>query len=91
MSPILHPQLDNFLLGFVTACSLVAAVFFLRFWRMTRDFLFLAFAVFFAIQGAHNAIVLTLSHPNESHPWLFVLRLISVLVVLAAILAKNRR
>ncbi len=33
LSPLDHPVLDVFLLGFITACSLIAAMFFLRFWR----------------------------------------------------------
>jgi len=91
MSPISHPTLDIFLIGFTVACSLVASVFFLRFWRSTDDALFLAFAIFFAIQGILNSATLVLPHPNEGALSLFLLRLISVLGVLAAILAKNRK
>ena len=87
--PIGHPVLDVFLLGFVAGCSLCAALFFLRFWRQTRDSLFLAFAAFFAIQGLLNASVLSLDHPNEGTVWLFTLRLLSVLLVLGAIVRKN--
>jgi uncharacterized membrane protein HdeD (DUF308 family) len=89
MSPITYPLADTFLLGFITACSLVAAVFFLRFWRSTRDILFLAFAVFFLIQGGTSAVVVSLSRPNEGNFWMFLLRLLSILVVLGAILWKN--
>jgi uncharacterized membrane protein HdeD (DUF308 family) len=89
MSPLLHPLADVFLLGCITASSLVICLFFLRFWRATRDVLFLAFAVFFAIQGGTHAFVVSLSHPNEGSPWLFLVRLISILVVLGAILWKN--
>jgi uncharacterized membrane protein HdeD (DUF308 family) len=89
MVPIAHPIVDNFLLGFVAACSLVAALFFLRFWKMTRDPLFLAFVIFFVIQGFSNAFVISLHHPNIGHLWLFALRLFSILIVLVAILRKN--
>lgn len=89
MSPISHPLADIFLLGFVAALSLVAGVFFLRFWRSTRDVLFLAFAVFFLIQGGSNTAVVSLSHPNEGSFGLFLIRLLSILVVLGAILWKN--
>ena len=89
MSPISHPLADTFLLGFIAALSLVAAVFFLRFWKSTRDILFLAFAVFFLIQGGGDTVILSLTHPNEGSIWLFLLRLLSILVVLGAILWKN--
>jgi uncharacterized membrane protein HdeD (DUF308 family) len=89
MSPITHPLMDTFLLGFIAACSLVAGLFFLRFWRSTQDLLFLAFAAFFLIQGIRSTVVVSLSHPNEASPWLFLLHLLSVLVVLGAILRKN--
>jgi len=89
LSPILYPNLDYFLLGFIAACSLVAGLFFLRFYRSTRDPLFLAFLIFFVVQGCTNAAVLELSQPNIGTPMIFLVRLLSVLVVLAAILWKN--
>jgi hypothetical protein len=89
MSPIDHPVLDYFLLGFIAACSLVAGLFFLRFYRSTRDPLFLAFLIFFVVQGCTNAAILELPHPNIGTPMIFLIRLLSVLVVLAAILWKN--
>jgi uncharacterized membrane protein HdeD (DUF308 family) len=89
VSPIAHPVLDIFLLGFVASCSLCAAVFFLRFWRKTRDSLFLAFAAFFAIQGLLSASAASLQRPNEGTLWFFVLRLLSILLVLGAIVRKN--
>lgn len=89
MTPLAYPALDLFLLGFVAGCSLCASLFFLRFWRQTSDLLFLAFAAFFAIQGALNASVMTLDHPNEGTVWIFTLRLLSILLVLGAIVRKN--
>jgi hypothetical protein len=89
MSPIIHPVADTFLIGFIAAGSLVAGLFFLRFWKSTRDLLFLAFAVFFFAQAFGNSAALGFPHPNEGSGWLFLLRLLSDLVVLAAILWKN--
>lgn len=84
-----HPLTDVFLLGFIGACSSLAALFFLRFWRDSRDPLFLAFAAFFGIQGLVHTVVLMLPRPNEGNVWLFGLRSLSVLWVLGAILWKN--
>lgn len=89
LSPMMFPNLDYFLLGFIAACSLVAGLYFLRFYRSTRDPLFLAFLVFFVAQGCTNAVTLELSQPNLGTPMIFLIRLLSVLVVLAAILWKN--
>jgi hypothetical protein len=43
--------LYNFLAGAVTFGFLVSALFFLRFWRSTRDGLFMAFALAFGLLG----------------------------------------
>jgi hypothetical protein len=89
LAPLNHPILDVFLLGFVCAGSLVAALFFLRFWRTTRDALFMAFTVFFAIEGANEAYTATLRHPNVGSLAVTVVRLLAVLGILVAILWKN--
>lgn len=89
MNPISHPLADIFLLGVVTASYLLAGLFFLRFWWSTRDFLFLAFAVFFGIQGGSSVFIVSLSHPNEGSLWIGLVRLLSILAVLGAVLWKN--
>lgn len=89
MTPLIHPLADVFLLGFIAACSLVTTMFFVRYWRDARDPLFLAFAAFFGIQGGATIAVLLLPHPNEGNVWLFLMRSLSVLWVLGAILWKN--
>ncbi len=89
LAPLDHPVADAFLLGFVAACSLAAALFFLRFWRTTRDLLFLAFSAFFAIQAVAYSVLISSAHPNEGGAWFSILRLAALAGVLAAILRKN--
>lgn len=89
LAPISHPTLDSFLLGFICASSFLAAVFFLRFWRHTRDSLFLAFTLFFAIEGGNEAYVASLKHPNVGTFAVTIIRLLAVLGILGAILWKN--
>jgi hypothetical protein len=89
LAPIGHPALDSFLLGVVSASSLVAALFFLRFWRHTRDPLFLAFTIFFAIEGANEPYLGTLPHPNIGNFTVTLIRLLSVAGILGAIVWKN--
>lgn len=91
IAPITHPRLDFFLLGYVAAVSAVTALFFLRFWKQTRDPLFLAFAVFFAVQGFTRAVGVSSPNPNLVIGWVYTLRLLSVAVVVFAILRKNFR
>jgi hypothetical protein len=83
-------MLNGFLLGVIVTCSLTAAAFFYRFWRRTRDLLFLAFAASFLIEGVNRLGFLFLEAPNEGAPHLYVVRLISYLLILLAILHKNR-
>ncbi|HLH09466.1 MAG TPA: DUF5985 family protein [Terriglobales bacterium] len=91
LGPIAHPRLDLFLLGYIAAVSAAAALFFLRYWKETRDFLFLAFAVFFAVQGAVRAHGIYSANPNLVIGWLYALRTFAVVLVVAAIIRKNFR
>jgi hypothetical protein len=83
-------MIDGFLLGVVVASSAIAAAFFLKFWRQTRDSLFLGFAAAFTIEALNRLAFLFLSNPHEGDPLLYVVRLFSYLLILAAIINKNR-
>lgn len=80
----------GFLLGVIVATSLIAALFFLRFWRETRDPLFLAFAAAFFVEGINRVAILFVAKPNEGSPTIYVIRLAAFLLILAAIAWKNR-
>lgn len=82
-------MLIGFLLGVIAISSLASGLFFLKFWRETRDSLFLAFALAFIIEGLNRTIFLFLAHPSEGSPWIYVVRLLAFLLILAAILHKN--
>ena len=82
-------RLVPFLLGIIAMASLTAGVFFLKFWRVTRDVLFLAFGVFFWIEAGSRVALLFFEHPSEGSPWIYLLRLFALLLILAAILKKN--
>ncbi len=49
--------IEGFSLGFLATASLVVAMFFLRFWRKTGDFLFMAFAIAFAAEAVTRTIM----------------------------------
>ena len=82
-------MIEGFLLGVIGTASLTAALFFLRFWKQTHDRLFLAFATFFAIEAINRVALLYLKHPNEGSAWIYLFRLLALLILLAAILEKN--
>lgn len=83
-------MIEGFLLGVIVTASAVAAAFFLKFWRQTRDSLFLGFGAAFLIEAFNRVAFLFLDNPYEGHPLLYLIRLFSYLLILAAIVNKNR-
>lgn len=88
---IYSPMFEGFLLGVIATTSLTAGLFFLRFWRETRDSLFLAFALAFLIEGVNRSFRIFYAHPSEASPWIFVVRAFAFLIILIGIVNKNRR
>jgi uncharacterized membrane protein HdeD (DUF308 family) len=84
-------MLEGFLLGIIVACTLAAATFFLKFWRKTRDPLFFAFGFAFLIEAVNRCFVLFTDRPNEGSPWIYAIRLASYVLILGAIIHKNRK
>jgi xanthine/uracil permease len=82
-------MLNQFLLGAIVLACGVAGLYFLRFWRKTRDRLFALFAVAFWVLGA-NWMLLAFINQDEVRTWLYAIRLCAFLVILYAILEKNR-
>ena len=80
----------DFLAGAVTVGYAVAAVFFLRFWRKTHDRLFLVFSVAFALFAVNQALAAMMTVVYESASWIYVLRVLGFVLILAAIVDKNR-
>lgn len=78
----------TFIAGASGALAAVAALFFLRFWRMSSDRFFLLFALAFAVL-AGNRIAITVI-PREQDTWIYTLRLIAFAVIIVAIVDKNR-
>jgi uncharacterized membrane protein HdeD (DUF308 family) len=81
--------LEAFLLGVIATSSVTAGVFFLKFWKKTRDWFFLAFGLAFVVEGLNRCAVLFLHKPNEGSPYIYLVRLLAFLLILAAILRKN--
>jgi uncharacterized membrane protein HdeD (DUF308 family) len=82
-------MIRGFLVGVIATSSIMAGVFFLKFWKRTRDFLFLAFAIAFIIEGLDRACVVMVARPNEGSPWIYLVHLLASGFLLFAIVKKN--
>jgi hypothetical protein len=80
----------DFLSGAVAAGFFVCALFFLRFWRRTRDGLFLAFALAFVLLGAGQSILALANIPTEERGSIYLFRLAAFALIIIAIARKNR-
>lgn len=77
--------------GALVAGYLVAALFFLRFHRETGDRLFLAFAVAFTILAGQRVALALIPIEDRSDVIIYGLRLLAFVLILAAVLDKNRK
>ena len=82
--------MNDLLLGAIAMASMVAALFFLRFWRSTGDRFFLFFALSFFIDGINRAVLGPAVQTTDEAPAYYLVRLLSYGLILYAILDKNR-
>ncbi len=83
-------MLYPFLSGMLVAGFVVAALFFLRFWSRSRDPLFLSFSCSFLLLGLGQSLLTLGGFAVEERSWVYLIRLTAFLLILAAILGKNR-
>jgi uncharacterized membrane protein HdeD (DUF308 family) len=79
------------LLGAIAMASLTVGLFFLRFWKDTGDRLFLFFAMSFLLEGLNRAALGLSRNPNEDQPFFYFVRFLSFVLILIAIVNKNRK
>lgn len=83
--------MNEFISGMAAALSLVAGLFFLRFWRKTRDRFFGFFAASFAMMALHRVVMVLLRNIESEHVLVaYLIRLLSFVLILVAIVDKNR-
>ncbi len=83
--------MHEFIAGAITMGALVAGLFFMRFWRKTRDRLFLMFGLAFWMLAANRLALSCVPEEDEVRTFLYVIRLCAFLLILVAIIDKNRR
>ena len=79
----------TFLSGMITAGFLVAALFFLRFWKRTGDFLFASFGISFVLFAISQSLSVSFDFLHDDKTAVFVLRLVGFGLLLVAIARKN--
>jgi hypothetical protein len=83
--------MNQMLLGAIAMASLTISLFFLRFWRVTGDRFFLFFAASFFIEGLDRIILGVASYTAETEPYIYFVRFFSFLLIVIAIVDKNRK
>ncbi|MES2304272.1 MAG: DUF5985 family protein [Gemmatimonadota bacterium] len=78
-----------FLAGAVTTTYIIAGVFFLKFWRRTRDRLFLSFAGAFLLLALNQALADLIEVDDPRRGLAYLLRVVGFLLILYAIAEKN--
>jgi len=79
------------LLGAIALGYFVVALFFLRFWRETGDRLFAMFSVAFMLLGLTRLGLALSQEPTEGQTYFYWVRLAAFVLILIAIVDKNRR
>lgn len=82
--------LANFLYGVIAALCWVVGLYFLGFWRKSRDRFFGFFAAAFWLLGLGRLAMAVFGETNEAHRSIYLLRLVAYAVFLVAIIDKNR-
>ena len=65
-------KVNAVILGAIAMASLVAALFFLRFWKNTRDRFFLFFAVAFFAEALNRAVLGLTAVSKEQEPFFYL-------------------
>jgi hypothetical protein len=77
-------------IGAIAMASLVISLFFLRFWKTTRDRFFLFFAASFLLEAINRIMTGISVLQNEESPLYYLIRLIAYSLIIIAIIDKNK-
>jgi len=83
-------KLYQFLGGCILVGCWAISLFFLRFWVKTHDRLFIHFAFAFLLLGIERIALLFFNQESEYKPYVYLIRLAAFLVIVFAIVQKNR-
>jgi hypothetical protein len=83
-------SLNQLVTGALMMGYLVVGLFFLRFWKQSRDRLFAFFACAFFILAAQRLALAFATDSSEGTVFLYLVRLLAFVLILIAIIDKNR-
>jgi uncharacterized membrane protein HdeD (DUF308 family) len=82
--------MNQLLLGAIAMATLTIGLFFLSFWKKTRDRFFLFFASAFILEGINRALLGLEQGSDEHEPIFYLVRFLSFILIVIAIVDKNR-
>lgn len=83
--------MTDLLAGGAALASAAIGLFFLRSWRASRDRLFLAFGAAFLVFAANRCVLALSERDSEDLLPVYGLRLAAFVLIIAAIVDRNRR
>jgi hypothetical protein len=81
---------NQFLWGVLATLSFVATAFFWKFWQRTKDGVFLGLGTGFFLLTVHWAALGVVNPSDETRHYLYVVRFLAFVVMIAGVVAKNR-
>ena len=82
--------MKQFCWGMLTLASLIASLFFLRYWKVSGDRLFAFFAVAFAMLAVNWLALSAVDPALETRHLIYLVRLAAFIVIILGIVDKNR-
>ena len=80
--------MSEFIQGGTFIASLAVALFFLRFWRLSREPLFAVLSGAFGV-FALNRLLLSILESEDRRLWVYLTRAVVFVLIAAAVIAKN--
>jgi hypothetical protein len=82
--------MNDFISGAVMMGAAAIGLFFVRSWRRTRDRLLLLFGMSFWMLAVERWILVAVPRSHEVRPFVYLIRLAAFILIIAAIVDKNR-
>lgn len=83
--------MENFVVGATAMACWTVMLFFLRFWKDTGDRLFAMFSGAFLLLGVTRVGLTIFRDPTEGDTYWYLVRLAAYVLILVAIVDKNRQ
>jgi Family of unknown function (DUF5985) len=77
--------------GVLATGSLMVAMFFLHYWRSSRERLFVFFSAAFALMALQWTASALSGTDEARHAYLLILRILAFVCIIAGVLERNRR